>query len=120
MKRLHQGVLIGSTLALCWLGMMAVHELGHVCGAWVTGGRVGKVVLHPSTISRADLTHNPRPLVVVWAGPVVGVVAPLAAWGVAAGLRWSEAYLARFFAGFCLLANGAYIGAGSFEGVGDA
>jgi hypothetical protein len=25
-----------------------------------------------------------------------------------------------FFAGFCLIANGAYIGVGSFAGVGDA
>jgi len=30
------------------------------------------------------------------------------------------AFLMRFFAGFCLIANGAYIGFGSFEGVGDA
>jgi hypothetical protein len=29
-------------------------------------------------------------------------------------------YLLRFFAGFCLIANGAYIGVGSFEGAGDA
>ncbi len=51
MKRVHQSVLIGSFLPLCWLGMMAVHELGHVVGAWLTGGRVAKVVLHPLTIS---------------------------------------------------------------------
>ena len=30
------------------------------------------------------------------------------------------AFLARFLAGFCLVANGAYIGFGSFEGIGDA
>ena len=29
-------------------------------------------------------------------------------------------FLARFLAGFCLIANGAYIGFGSFEGIGDA
>ncbi len=29
-------------------------------------------------------------------------------------------YLAAFFAGFCCLANGLYLGAGSFGGVGDA
>ena len=34
------------------------------------------------------------------------------------GFRWS--YLLRFFAGFCLVANGVYLGVGSFEGVGDA
>ena len=26
----------------------------------------------------------------------------------------------RFFAGFCLIANGAYLGVGSFAGIGDA
>jgi hypothetical protein len=118
-NRLHQVVLICSTLVLSWLGMMAVHELGHVVGAWATGGVVERVVLHPLTISRTDLSHNPRPLVVVWAGPVLGVLLPLAGLGVAAALRWAV-YLPRFFAGFCLIANGAYIGVGSFERIGDA
>ena len=31
-KRLHQVLLIGTFLPLCWLAMMAVHELGHVVG----------------------------------------------------------------------------------------
>ena len=99
---------------------MAVHELGHVAGAWMTGARVTMVVLHPLAISRTDVVDNQRPLVVVWAGPIVGVVAPLAVWLVAERLGWPEAYLVRFFAGFCLIANGAYIGVGSFEGIGDA
>jgi hypothetical protein len=29
------------------------------------------------------------------------------------------AFVLRFFAGFCLIANGAYLGAGSFDRVGD-
>jgi hypothetical protein len=99
--------------------MMAVHEFGHVMGAWATGGRVERVVLHPLTISRTDLAVNPQPLVVVWSGPVLGVLLPVAAWLAAAGLRWSQAYLLRFFAGFCLIANGGYIGGGSFERIGD-
>jgi hypothetical protein len=120
MNRLHQGVLILSTLALSWLLMQAVHESGHVAGAWFTGGKVARVVLHPLTISRTDLAENPQRLIVVWAGPLVGVLLPLAAWGVAVGLRWSGVYLLRFFAGFCLIANGAYLGAGTFDGIGDA
>ena len=35
-------------------------------------------------------------------------------------LRSPGLYLFRFFAGFCLVANGAYIGVGSFEGIADA
>ncbi len=119
MPRLRQIVFIASLLGLCWLGMQAVHELGHVAAAMLTGGEVSQVVLHPLTISRTDLGVNPRPLVVVWAGPLAGVLLPLAA----AGVRWFVDNLAtrcvQFFAGFCLIANGAYIGLGTFERIGD-
>ena len=119
-KRVHQIVLAVSTLALSWFAMMAVHESGHVLGAWLTGGSVAKVVPHPLTISRTDLAVNPQPLLVVWAGPLFGVLAPLLAWiGTQLG-RVPFWYLLRFFAGFCLIANGAYLGVGSFDGVGDA
>lgn len=50
---------------------------------------------------------------------MVGVAAPLLLWGVAAAARVSWAFVPRFFAGFCLLANGLYIGVGSFGRVGD-
>ena len=33
--------------------------------------------------------------------------------------RMPGAFVARFFAGFCLIANGAYLGVGSFFGTGD-
>jgi hypothetical protein len=115
---MHQSVLISSTVLLSWLGMMVVHEFGHVLGAWCSGGEVARVVLHPLVISRTDLTRNPHPLFVAWSGPVFGVVAPVLAW--LAGWRIRGGYVVRFFAGFCLVANGAYIGVGSFERVGDA
>ena len=116
---IHRTVLILSTLLGSWLGMQAVHELGHVLGAWITGGRVARVVLHPLTISRTDVVENPHPLFVVWAGPFVGVLLPLLFWGCFAKLKPSIGFLPRFFAGFCLLANGLYIGIGSFDRVGD-
>ncbi len=116
-RRLHQTLLILSTLAASWLAMQALHELGHVLGAWASGGRVARVVLYPLTISRTDLAHNPHPLVVVWAGPVLGVLLPLLLW--AAARRMPGAFVLRFFAGFCLIANGAYIAGGSFDAIGD-
>ncbi|MCY3022460.1 MAG: hypothetical protein NTW87_26060 [Planctomycetota bacterium] len=162
-NRLHQLILIASVLPASWLGMMVVHELGHVIGAWLTGGTVGKVVLHPLAISRTDLAWNPHPLFVSAAGPIVGVLLPLAVLAVAqlarlravapnaqspalhcqplepsrgakisvlmlflsaficVHLRFQTArYLLRFFAGFCLVANGVYIGVASFARVGDA
>jgi Peptidase M50B-like len=115
----HQIILISSTILGSWLGMQAVHESGHVLGAWLTGGRVARVVLHPLTISRTDLAENPHPLVVVWAGPVVGIVVPLMLWAATAVARAPGAFVLRFFAGFCLLANGLYIGVGSFDRIGD-
>ena len=120
MKRLRQVLLIGSFLPLCWLAMMAVHELGHLTSAVATGGTVERVVLHPLTISRTDVSPNPHPLFVAWGGPILGILLPLALLAVfkAARLKW--AYLPQFFAGFCLIANGAYIGAGSFSKAGDA
>jgi hypothetical protein len=119
MRRTLQVILIGSTLLGSWLGMQAVHELGHVLGAWATGATVKRVVLHPLTISRTEVANNSRPLVVVWAGPVVGVVVPLLLWQIVMLVRSPGAFLLRFFAGFCLVANGVYIGVGSFGRIGD-
>ncbi len=109
MRRFHQVLLIISVLVASWMGIQAVHEFGHVLGAWITGGKVSKVVWHPLTISRTDLSDNPNPLFVVWAGPVVGVLMPLASWGLAVALRGPGTFVNRFFAGFCLITNGAYI-----------
>ncbi len=117
--RLYQVILILSTIVGSWLGMQAIHEAGHVLGAWLTGGQVTRVVLHPLTISRTDVGVNPNPLFVVWAGPIFGVVVPLLLWTLAAVARRRGGVVLRFFAGFCLLANGLYIGVGSFDLVGD-
>lgn len=95
--KLHREILIVSTLLGSWLGMQAVHELGHVCGAWLTGGKVQKVVLHPLTISRTDLAENPA----------------------TAAAKMPGSFVLRFFAGFCLIANGLYIAMGSFGRIGD-
>lgn len=111
-KRIPQIVLIGTFIPFCWLAMQVVHELGHVLAAWATKGEVTKVALHPLTMSRTDLAENPHPLAVVWGGPLFGSLIPLAAFGVASISRVSGVYLFRFFAGFCLVANGVYIGTG--------
>jgi hypothetical protein len=118
-SRLRQAVLIVATLLSSWLAMQAVHEFGHVLGAWISGARVVRVVLYPLTISRTDIGLNPHPLLVVWAGPVIGILLPLAGWAIAARLRFRGSFLLRFFAGFCCIANGLYIGLGSFGAIGD-
>jgi hypothetical protein len=119
-NRLHQLLLIGTLLPLCWLWMQVVHEAGHVIAVWAAGGEIARVVLHPLTISRTDVAVDPIPLLTVWAGPLVGVLGPLMAFAFVRVARLPLSYLLRFFAGFCLVANGAYIGIGAFAGVGDA
>lgn len=107
-------------LLFSWFAMQAVHELGHVLAAWATSGEVERAVLHPLTISRTDVSPNPHPLLVAWAGPIVGVLLPLIMAGLCRVLRRGPRSFCDFFAGFCLIANGAYIGAGSFAAIGDA
>ncbi len=119
-RRPDQFLLIVTLLPLCWLSMMAVHEGGHFLCARLTNGRVTSVVLHPLTISRTDVMPNPQPLIVCWGGPILGCAAPLILWEICRTLIARLAFLMRFFAGFCLIANGAYLGVGSFEGIGDA
>ena len=108
--------LIVVMLAVSVLGMMVVHEFGHVLGAWLAGVKVTKVVLHPLKLSRTDVAVWPRPAMVVWGGFVWGCGFPLVAFGIVKLLRWLGVYLLRFFAGMCLVINGAYLGAGWLGG----
>ncbi len=100
--------------------MQAIHELGPVLAARLTGGTVQRVVLHPFTISRTDVSPNPHPLIVAWAGPLVGVGLPIVAAACSCAVFPAGRRFLDFFAGFCLIANGAYIGVGSLDVVGDA
>ena len=120
MQRFYQLMFIVSLLALSWFTMMAVHELGHVVGAFLSGGHVERVVLHPVTISRTDVSPNPSPAIVVWLGPIVGCILPLVGLLLLPRYLVSARNVAMFFAGFCLIANGAYIALGSFDNVGDS
>jgi hypothetical protein len=101
-----------------WLAMQWCHELGHVLGAVLTGGTIKRLVLDPSTISSTEVIPNPSPELVVWAGPIVGVLLPVLI--SAAVPRNSRARMpCWFFAGFCLVANGSYIGIDAFGKTGD-
>ncbi len=120
MRRVIQLVFAPSTVYLSWLSMMAMHELGHVLHAWLSDGVVTEVTIPLFGFSRTDLADNPSPLFVAWGGPVWGSLLPPAALGGARVFKARFRYVVRFFVGFCLIANGAYIGAGSFIRAGDA
>ena len=94
--------------------MMVIHELGHVLAAWISGGSVDRVVLHPLEFSRTDLASNPHPLFVAWGGAIGGTIIPLCLMSIAKLKRISVFYLLQFFAGFCLVANGIYLSVVSF------
>ena len=111
-------VLIGAYFA--WLLMLALHECGHILHAWLSGGRVVKVSLPLLGFSQTIVHPNPREHFVVWGGPVWGALAPLLACAVFVCIRRRVPNVLRFFAGFCLIANGAYIGAGWVTRAGDA
>jgi hypothetical protein len=119
-NRPFQVLLIASTVVFSWLAMQAVHEAGHVLHAWLSGGQVTRVVLHPLEISLTDVSPNPHPQFVAWGGPVWGSIFPLLFYGIVRRLNWPRAWLARFFAGFCLVANGGYLLGGSVYPAGDA
>lgn len=115
-----RAILAATTVLSSWLLMQVVHEGGHVLGAVLTGADVHKVILVPWELSRTDIGQSPRPLVVCWAGPLLGALIPVAALLATRLFAPTASFWFRFFAGFCLIANGAYIGFGAFSHDGDA
>jgi len=105
--------------ALSWYGMMAVHEAGHCLGAVATGARIETVEIPLAGFSRTDFSGGSCPLLVVWAGPVVGAFLPVALLALLRVVGPRARHAVLFSVGFCLLANGAYIGMGASAALGD-
>ena len=103
-----------------WYFMQATHEVGHLLAGWFsTKHKVTGFAIPLLGFSSTTMSVYPRPAWVVWAGFVTGVLIPLAVWILARLLRCQAEGALRYFAGFCLLANGAYLGLGWVERVGD-
>jgi hypothetical protein len=119
MRRCFQILLIVSFVVFSWLAFMVVHEFGHALAAWLTGGSVALMILHPLQISWTSFARNPHPLMVAWGGPVLGALLPLVLLLAARFLCSPGLYLFRFFSGFCLIANGLYLLVDSFVQGGD-
>jgi hypothetical protein len=99
-------VLLALCLVVSWYGMLVTHEAGHVLHAWISGGRVERVVVPLLGFSRTDLAHNPRPVFVAWGGFVWGVVLPCVLLVLLRSARARPA--AAVFAALALIGNGAY------------
>ena len=55
---------------------MLVHECGHILAAVCTGGTVTRLEWPLWGFSRTDVSPNPHPLPVAWAGPLFGALTP--------------------------------------------
>src|SRR6476469_6961517 len=113
-------MLVFAGLYPCWLAMMSVHEAGHVLHAWLSGATVSAVRVPLAGFSITELSTNPHPHFVAWGGPVWGSILPVLAWAMLWTMRWRGWRVAQFFAGFCLIANGVYLGLGWVTRAGDA
>ncbi len=90
-------------LTVSWCVMTFTHESGHIIGGWLCGGTLKDADLLPWHLPYSIFVPDPKPLVTLWCGPVLGVLIPLAiALPVRRNWMWFIAY-------FCVLANGAYL-----------
>jgi hypothetical protein len=118
--RLVRYILIAPLLYASWLALMGIHELGHVLHAWLSGGHVLAVHFGLFEFSRTEMSFDPHPQFVAWGGPIWGCVIPLLVYAVAIAMRLRVRPWFGFFAGLCLIVNGAYIGIGWIDHGGDA
>jgi hypothetical protein len=103
-----------------WLAMLATHELGHVIAAWIGGGKVLSVSVPLLGFSQTIVWPNPHERLEVWGGPVLGGALPLVACAIVRAAARRVPAALTFFAGFCLIANGGYLGVGWRWHSGDA
>jgi hypothetical protein len=90
-------------LAAAWAVMVLTHESGHIVGGWLGGADLVEADLRPWRLPYSLHEPDPRPLLTLWCGPLLGIAVPAAA---AAVIRRPAAW---FVADFCLLANGGYL-----------
>lgn len=97
-------------LLASWCVMTFVHESGHILCGWACGGTLKTADLVSWHLPYSIFDPDPRPLVTLWGGPVLGAAIPLA---VAILVRRDWMW---FVANFCILANGVYLAAAWVSG----
>ena len=93
-----------------WCVMSVTHESGHILAGLLGGGTLVAFDIRPWSLPYSLLAPDPHPLVTMWAGPLLGVLLPLA---FAVVVRQPGAW---FLAAFCAVANGAYLATGWLTG----
>lgn len=90
-------------LIVSWVVMTFTHEMGHIVGGTCCGGTLKTADLLPWHLPYSIFEPDPRPVVTLWSGLILGVLVPV---GLAMVIRQEWMW---FVANFCVLANGAYI-----------
>ena len=90
--------------------MTLVHESGHLSCGWSCGGTLVSADLLPWHLPYSIFEPDPKPLVTLWGGPVLGVAIPFS---IATLFRRDWLW---FIAYFCMLANGSYLATAWFTG----
>lgn len=98
-------------LAVSCVVMTFTHVMGQIVGGSLCGGSLESFELLPWHLPFSYFRPDPYPLVTLWAGLIIGVLAPV---GVAMLLRQDWMWL---IANFCILANGIYIAFAWFLGM---
>lgn len=88
--------------------MVVVHECGHLVGGVLGGGTLVEAELRPWRLPHSLFVPDPKPLVTLWSGPVMGVALPMVM-ALVVPRAWRVKRPAWFIADFCLLANGTYL-----------
>ncbi|RMF40779.1 MAG: hypothetical protein D6753_10925 [Planctomycetota bacterium] len=56
--------------------MAFTHEIGHIVGGWCCGGTLKTADLIPWHLPYSIFDPDPKPLVTLWCGPILGIVVP--------------------------------------------
>ena len=96
-------IVLGLWAAAAWVVMTTTHELGHVIGGWLGGGKLVALEVAPWRLPYSLHAPDPHPRLTLWCGPLVGALLPF---GISLLVRHA---FVRFVGNFCLLANGLYL-----------
>ena len=115
---LKSSFLLAGAFAIGYNAAMALHELGHALGQWVTGGSVARISLHPFSWCYTYYKSVPRyPDFVTWSGAGLAVTTSVLL--LLLGRRWRTPWLTPLIVGaICgLVANGVYLAVDAIHGL---